>query len=479
MTTATAITTLVPQRAANKPVSKPQKKATYFRRVLVTVWSLAAVDAVSVSASVACSLLICTGLGVAVASYTAAGVFAIATVCAMYCFGVYKPGIHPVYETRQSMVALAFASLVAVSHLLAAGQPWIPVLLFLPFGLLTPVVRAMARSAFSKTTWWGVPCFVYGADRRINTLYAQHQKNAGRGLIPSGFLQEKLPENADEIADHFVSTPRRTQPLASRVSCALVHRRGRTDNEIQDFIDTHLRGFARVIILPDDPRVPSLWSMGGTTGISIEDNLLRPTSQFVKRTVDIFVAGVGLTLGAPVFAVLALWIKLTSSGPVLYGHTRISRDGKRFKVWKFRSMVTNAEEVLKKHLSESYVLRDEWEATHKLQKDPRVTTVGRFLRKTSLDELPQLWNVLVGEMSLVGPRPIVEHEIERYQCTFKSYIRVRPGITGFWQVSGRNLTTYERRVELDEFYVRNWSVWFDLYILVRTVKTVLLREGAF
>ena len=142
-------------------------------------------------------------------------------------------------------------------------------------------------------------------------------------------------------------------------------------------------------------------------------------------------------------------------------------------------MVTNADQVLQAHLDESPELRAEWEATFKLQNDPRITSAGRFLRKTSLDELPQLWNVLVGEMSLVGPRPIIAEEIQRYRDSFRSYLLVSPGITGFWQVSGRNLTTYERRIELDEFYVHNWSVWFDVYILCRTVKTVLLREGAF
>ena len=115
----------------------------------------------------------------------------------------------------------------------------------------------------------------------------------------------------------------------------------------------------------------------------------------------------------------------------------------------------------------------------KLQNDPRVSSAGRFLRKTSLDEIPQLINVLKGEMSLVGPRPIVTNEVDKYEEKYKSYTRVTPGVTGFWQISGRNLTTYERRVELDDYYVRNWSVWFDLYILFRTVKTVLLREGAF
>jgi lipopolysaccharide/colanic/teichoic acid biosynthesis glycosyltransferase len=142
-------------------------------------------------------------------------------------------------------------------------------------------------------------------------------------------------------------------------------------------------------------------------------------------------------------------------------------------------MVANADEVLAKYLAKDPVLADEWRRDHKLRHDPRITRVGRFLRKTSLDELPQLWNILCGDMSLVGPRPIVEGEIGKYGEAFDLYTRVRPGVTGLWQVSGRNNTTYQERIEFDEFYVKNWSVWLDFYILGQTVKAVLLAEGAY
>ena len=142
-------------------------------------------------------------------------------------------------------------------------------------------------------------------------------------------------------------------------------------------------------------------------------------------------------------------------------------------------MVVDADKVLQDYLDKHPELREEWERDHKLKNDPRVTLVGRVLRKTSLDELPQIWNVFKGEMSLVGPRPIVDDEIEKYGDTFNRYKRVLPGITGLWQVSGRNNTTYQERVNYDEYYVQNWSLRFDLYILLRTVRTVLFREGAY
>lgn len=179
------------------------------------------------------------------------------------------------------------------------------------------------------------------------------------------------------------------------------------------------------------------------------------------------------------FVVISILIMLDSKGSPIYGQTRIGRGGRRFKAYKFRTMVKNADQLLHQYLDRSPELRAEWLATHKLKKDPRVTRVGAFLRKLSLDELPQFWNILVGDMSLVGPRPIVDAEIEKYGQCFELYIQVRPGLTGLWQVSGRSDTTYQRRVELDEYYIRNRSLKLDLQILWKTVFVVLRKDGAY
>jgi Undecaprenyl-phosphate galactose phosphotransferase WbaP len=176
---------------------------------------------------------------------------------------------------------------------------------------------------------------------------------------------------------------------------------------------------------------------------------------------------------------IALLIKASSRGPVFYKQERVGLHGRRFYAWKFRTMVLDADEVLEAYLEARPALRAEWDSQHKLKNDPRITRVGRWLRYTSLDELPQIWNVLCNEMSLVGPRPIVSAEIAKYQHHFELYTKVLPGVTGLWQVSGRNDTTYPERVALDAFYVRNWSCWLDLYILARTVGVVLRREGAY
>lgn len=202
-------------------------------------------------------------------------------------------------------------------------------------------------------------------------------------------------------------------------------------------------------------------------------------SQLAKRAIDVGLVVATSPIAIPLILFIGAAIKLTSVGPIFYSQKRVGRYGRHFHAWKLRTMVVNADEALQKHLAAHPELRDEWERDHKLKKDPRVTTVGCILRKTSLDELPQLWNVFRGDMSLVGPRPIVDAEIAKYGETYWCYSRVLPGITGLWQVSGRNNTTYEQRVAFDEKYVRSWSLWLDFYILVKTIRVVLLREGAY
>ena len=185
-----------------------------------------------------------------------------------------------------------------------------------------------------------------------------------------------------------------------------------------------------------------------------------------------------LILLSPLMAVVAFLIWRRDGAPVLFAHYRVGHDGKLFRCMKFRSMLRNSDQLLAELLHDDPQVRAEWDRDQKLANDPRVTAVGHFLRRTSLDELPQLLNVLRGEMSLVGPRPITVAELTRYGGVRWHYLSVRPGITGLWQVSGRNNTTYEERVALDRRYVEQRSVWLDLSILLKTVRVVVLREGS-
>jgi len=216
-------------------------------------------------------------------------------------------------------------------------------------------------------------------------------------------------------------------------------------------------------------------------GLQVKNHLVSPYSQLLKRLIDLLGSVVGLLLLSPFvgLAALAILIKLDSPGGVLYRQPRLGKGGKTFDMLKFRTMHINADEVLKIELARNPALKEEWDHYQKLKDDPRITRVGRLLRKFSLDELPQLWNIVQGEMSLVGPRPIMLNQETLYGPYYKDYIQVLPGITGLWQVSGRNRTSFARRAELDNEYIQRWSIWMDIYILFKTIKVVLWKDGAY
>ena len=214
--------------------------------------------------------------------------------------------------------------------------------------------------------------------------------------------------------------------------------------------------------------------------LKINNNLKSGLNRFIKRSFDIVVSVLFLPLLLPIIGLIGLLIKLDSPGPVLYRHMRVGRNGKLFGVYKFRSMYRDSKERLAAILRSDPASKKEWETHFKLKNDPRITRMGMFLRTTSLDELPQIFNVLTGKMSLVGPRPVLEEEITKYYREFADYyFLVRPGISGLWQVSGRSEMDYDKRVGLDTWYVLNWSVWLDMIILFKTIRVVLKKEGAY
>ena len=255
--------------------------------------------------------------------------------------------------------------------------------------------------------------------------------------------------------------------------------------ELNDLVDHIQKNIYKVIILPKMSKIPmmngELISSIHHKGMAfyIKNNLLSPVDIFVKRVFD-FVMATGLIV---VFSPLLLWLYIlvyaSTKGHPFFQQERIGQAGKRFKIYKFRSMYLDAGERLEELLEASKESKDEWENEFKLKNDPRITKIGQLLRKTSLDELPQLINVLRGEMSLVGPRPIVEDEIKKYGEYFEYFIATKPGITGLWQVSGRNDIEYNERVQLDVWYVRNWSIELDLEILIKTIVVVLKRKGSY
>ena len=197
-----------------------------------------------------------------------------------------------------------------------------------------------------------------------------------------------------------------------------------------------------------------------------------------KRALDIAGALVFFTLGLPLYLAVALGVRLSSPGPVHYWQYRVGRNGKPFRFYKFRSMFVDADDLLASVLDSDLEARSQWEEFQKLENDPRITPFGQLIRRASLDELPQFWNVLKGDMSLVGPRPCIPNQDRFYGKYWAAYCAVRPGLTGLWQVSGRNRLTYGQRVQLDALYVQKWSLWLDLRILLKTVRAVVTGDGS-
>jgi len=357
---------------------------------------------------------------------------------------------------------------------------WAMFLAMLLSVVLLPILRAMVRSRFANESWWGSPAVVFGAGeagrRIVNTLLDQ----PGLGLKPVAIVDDD-PEQGGSVRGVPIMRGfelSEVVPPSCKFAYAVVAMPGAPSSRFLAMIDRYGLHFSRVLMIPNISNFCSLWvnpkNVGGMLGLEVVRERHWP-----KRVLDLTLTILGAALVLPLIALLAAWIKLDSPGPVLYAQQRIGQDGKEFQAWKFRSMVQNADELLGRYLDQNPALRAEWERSHKLRDDPRITPAGRFLRRTSLDELPQLWNVLKGEMSLVGPRPIVEAEIAKYGTKFSLYTKVMSGLTGLWQISGRSDTSYEERVRLDTYYVRNWSVWLDLYILFRTIEIVLWKKGAY
>jgi len=225
------------------------------------------------------------------------------------------------------------------------------------------------------------------------------------------------------------------------------------------------------------PVVPR--NFGDTFTVEAKYNLLSVWALRAKRIIDLSATLVGGILILPLLFLLGLLLYLESGGPILYRAQRLGRDGGLFWCLKFRTMVPNAEILLQRMLQGDVGLRNEYAKYHKIQDDPRITRVGRYLRKTGLDELPQLWNVLRGEMSLVGPRPYLPRESDEIGATQSEILRVPPGITGLWQVSGRNHAHFAERIQMDAYYVRYWSIWLDMVLLARTVRSLFIDRGAY
>lgn len=423
---------------------------------------------------------------------------ATAMVCALFVaapvVGLYPGiGLSAVTELRRAGMAAACIGpvFVAVSFLQPSRSLGVTFAIvatcFLLIACLSLFRRAL-RVALGRFAWWGQPALIVGEEAAAQNVYAHLLRNPGIGLRPLGVVSDRPADwqqaTHEERANH--------QPQANRLgSLSRLTTVARPLNrpwlivaaaddlpKVQRHLSRQL--VDRVLVSRLDGS-SNVWQRASACldwpGEEIGQGI-SPRLRPYKRAIDLTIALALIVPLLPLIGIIAALIRFSSPGPVIFKQERVGHRGSRFLCWKFRTMVCDGQRVLEDYLDANPERRVEWDRDHKLQHDPRVTAIGRLLRKTSLDELPQLWNVFRGEMSLVGPRPILANEIPDFGADFAAFCSVLPGITGLWQVSGRNETTYAEHVELDGFYARHWSLWLDLHILMMTFKVVLLRQGA-
>jgi Undecaprenyl-phosphate galactose phosphotransferase WbaP len=351
--------------------------------------------------------------------------------------------------------------------------------------LLVPSLRRLARKVMTRLGWWKQPTIIIGSGEHAVACYHALASESQLGFRVRAFLQsDRLPPPDELLPDHLplLSWPHDqieelVQMLRGFHLVVALDPEARAQHEdwleplSQRFLDMHI--VPTLATLPLVSMEPQHFFSHDVLLLRARNNLLDKRAQRFKRMLDIAGSLALIVATAPLVLLISLLIRL-EGGPAIFGQTRVGRNGETFTCFKFRTMRVDAEEYLQTVLASDPEAAAEYRQFHKLKDDPRVTKIGALLRKTSLDELPQIYNVFQGHMSLVGPRPRLPQEPSDFY-----YEAVRPGITGLWQVSGRNQLTFKQRIALDLWYVRNWNVWYDVAILFKTIRVVLLREGAF
>ncbi len=407
----------------------------------------------------------------------------------LYCGSLFYPGAgcSAVEELKRLTLSVlgGYILLFAYLSLTRSSENYTRLGLLVSMGisiLLLPIFRYWARSVLRYFHKGEIPVLIAGAGLTGTILGEELIRDKYYGFHIAGYLDDapekqglslpggKVLGNLDSALD--IARREEVDYLITTLPLPAVGRR----------LNEWLTFFQHVMVIPDNRVFPILWvhpvDLYGLGAIEVGNRLKRALFRFSKILCETVIAVVAILFLLPFCLLLALLVKVTSRGPVLYRAKRLGVNGTKIEVWKFRTMYADADRKLEQMLAENPEMEKEWREKFKLENDPRITPLGAFLRKTSLDELPQFLNVIRGEMAVIGPRPIVEKEVEYYGPHYEVFSRVKPGITGLWQVSGRSETTYERRIALDMYYINNWSIWLDYYIFLKTVKEVFSCHGA-
>ncbi|MEO0354958.1 MAG: undecaprenyl-phosphate galactose phosphotransferase WbaP [Cyanobacteria bacterium P01_A01_bin.3] len=462
-------------------------------RPLATVSTLVATDLIALTVSAVSSVWVRLWLG---GSYHPSLYWQIWPLLGLFVLGYSIVGLYagvalsPADELRRTSVTttLIYVVLGTATFLLRNTTVYsrgVFLMAWLLTLVLVPLTRGLVRQICAPQPWWGYPVLVLGAGKTGSMVIETLKARPEIGLKPVAILDDDPSKRGSLKGVPVIGPVSKAPELARRLNLtyAIVAMPGVSSARVVGILEKYGQLFRHILLIPNLFGFSTLWvmarDMGGVLGLEVRQQLLLPGPQLVKVCLTFFLTIVGGLMVLPLILLCGIAIKLDSRGPIFYGHTRIGKGGKLFKAWKFRSMYADGDRILEAYLEQYPEVREEWERDRKLKHDPRITRIGKWLRRTSLDELPQLWNVLLGEMSLVGPRPIIDEEVSLYGDKFDLYLKVLPGITGLWQVSGRSDTTYEERVELDEYYVRNWSVWLDIYILTKTIWVAIRAKGAY
>jgi Undecaprenyl-phosphate galactose phosphotransferase WbaP len=346
-------------------------------------------------------------------------------------------------------------------------------------------VRSMTHWLLNKTRLGGIPAVIYGSGSTGKLVVDCLLGSIRAGYIPVLILDDE-PEGIDEYRGIPIIHDTSIGPeIVSRyrIKMAMMTISEPDNKKIKHILNNSVSAFRYSAYIPDSSSASTIWmsihDFGGILGWVITNRLKMSWNLYFKRILDIIFVSVGGLILMPFFLFIAFLIKITSPGPVLYRHKRLGMNGKYFYAYKFRSMVVDARERLENLLESDPEIKKEWDKNHKLANDPRITKIGKFLRRTSIDEFPQFLNILKGEMSVVGPRPIVDEEVKKYGEDFNRIFSVRPGLTGLWQISGRSDTDYDARIAYDTYYLQSWSVWLDLWVLFMTFGAVVRGRGAY
>ena len=331
----------------------------------------------------------------------------------------------------------------------------------------------------------GIPAVIYGSGDTGKLAIDRIQGSLRTGYVPVLILDDD-PQGPDNYKGIPIIHDTGLGPeIVKRynIKMAIVALPGLDPESLKHILNNSVSAFRYNVIIPDFFNVTNIWmavrDFDGVLGFVTSHKLKMPWNLSIKRFTDLLLVITGGIVILPFLLLVALLIKITSPGPVLYVHKRLGKNGKPFYVYKFRSMVIDAEKRLQQLLATDPQKKQEWEENHKLKDDPRVTAIGKFLRRTSIDEFPQLINIVKGEMSLVGPRPITETEVAKYGEDFRRIFSAKPGLTGLWQISGRSEKDYATRVSYDTYYLQSWSVWLDIWIIFKTFGAVIHGRGAY